>query len=546
MSRRCLIITVPETILGAPSGVRNETDNPESVLNGAEALIKTAVSAGIEICFANPGTTEMPLVHALDTVHGIRAILGLFEGVCTGAADGYARMTGRPALTLLHLGPGLANGSANLHNACRAHSPIVNLIGEHATWHVTAAPPLATDISALAAPVSAWVDTIRSAADITAQTAAAISAARRPPGGVASLIVPADCQWNEAGPSIATVKKVAPPTFKNEAVAGTTQILQSGSPTLLLLGDRALRREGLWAAARIASHTGCRLVCEAFPSRLERGAGLPALERLPYFPEEVLETIGGASHIILAGARRPVTFFAYPDQPSHPLPEGCTVHSLAAPGEDVVGALQSVAEEVGASQPDQITALSPPPKPSGHLTASSLGLAVAAVQPAGTIIVDEALTTGRHYLLESTACPPHTYLTVTGGAIGMGLPCATGAAVASPERPVISLQADGSGLYTLQALWTQARIGLDITTVICANRVYRILQLEFSRAYKQQLGPHALALTNLSQPPIDWVGVSQGLGVPAVRVERAEHLVRELERALTESGPHLIEALIGD
>lgn len=513
-------------------------------MNGAESLIATAVAANVEVCFANPGTTEMPLVAALDAVPGIRAILGLFEGVCTGAADGYARMTGKPALTLLHLGPGLANGLANLHNARRARSPIVNVIGEHATWHVASDPPLASDIVSLATPVSHWVRTVRAATDLAGDTAAAIAVASRPPGCVASLIVPADCQWGEVGNVSPPVCEAAAPSFDTDAIGKIARVLTEGSAAVLLLGGHALRERGLRAAARIAARTGCRLICESFPSRLERGAGLPVVERLPYFPEQVINALGSTVNTVLAGTAKPVAFFGYPGQPSHPVPKGCTIHSLADPTQDVVGALEALADEVGSSKQNEVAALAPPGRPSGALTTSSLGVAVAAIQPEGAIIMDESNTTGRGYLLNSTGCPPHTYLALTGGAIGMGLPCATGAAVACSDRPVIALQADGSGLYTLQALWTQARESLNVTTVICANRLYRILRVELSRAHIEQLGPQAAALTDLGRPAIDWVQVAGGLGVPAVSVETAEQLVRELERALAEPGPHLIEAVL--
>ncbi len=513
-------------------------------MNGAEALVHTALSAGIRACFANPGTTEIPLLQALDSVPGLRSVLGLFEGVCTGAADGYARMAGKPALTLLHHGPGFANGIANLHNARRAFSPIVNLIGEHATWHIEADSPLTSDIAGLARPVSDWVASVHNALELPEQFARAVGAALDPPGRIASLIVPMDCQTGESAWHTETARSLPYSAVPNAQVVRVADALRSGKPTAFLLGGQALGTRGLHAASRIAAAKGCSLFCGTFPARLERGAGIPRVERLPYFPEQALERLSPFAYLILVGDREPVSFFGYPGLPSRLVPDHCAAIMLARPGEDVVGALEALSEELSITG-DSLPALpTRPERPRGELTPRSLGDAIAAVQPEGLILVDEAVTSGLPHFLVSGGAPPFTYLGHTGGSIGQGLPCATGAAIACPERKVLAFQADGSAIYTAQALWTQARESLDVTTVICANRCYRILQIEQARAGISHPGPQAAGLTDLTRPELKWVDIAQGMGVPAVRVETAEALAQQLERSFAASGPHLIEAML--
>ena len=513
-------------------------------MNGAEGLIRTAVASGVELCLANPGTTEMQLVAALDAVPGIRAVLGLFEGVCTGAADGYARMNGRPALTLLHLGPGFANGIANLHNARRAHSPVVNLIGDHATWHLAADAPLTSDIASLAAPVSGWVRKCATAASLPADGADAIAAALDPPGQVATLIVPQDCAWDRVAGPAAPVKPRARDTVPDARVEAAAAALEDGSAGALFLGGSALRAPALRAAARVAAATGCALIHETFAARLERGPGLPVVEKLPYFPEQAADRLSPIVHLVLAGAREPVAFFGYPDHPSR-LASGAThVHALADDAEDVAGALEALAQRVRA--PARVASSTPERVglPAGPLTAGALGQAIAALQPEGAIVVDEGATSGLAYFALSARAPAHDYLALTGGAIGQGLPTAVGAALACPDRKVIAFQADGSGMYTLQALWTQARERLDVTTLVCNNRRYRILQVELARAGVTEPGRKARSLTSLADPELNWSQMATGMGVPAVRVETAEDLVIELRRAIAEPGPNLIEMLI--
>ncbi len=518
---------------------------------GAQELLRTAAAAGLDVCFANPGTTEIDLVRGLEG-SGVRPVLGLFEGVCTGAADAYARMAGRPALVLLHLGPGLANGLANLHNAAKARTPVVVVVGDHATSHIGKGAPLEADVEGFARPVSCWVRTSTSSAALAGDLADAIAAATAAPGGVATLIVPADCAWGEAstpgvpegaaGGAGALASRVADAAVEGAAAAVTG----GGEPAVLLVGGDVLASAaGVRAAGRIAAATGCSLLAETFPARMERGAGLPVLPRLAYFPEAATDGLRGARALVLAGAVEPIAFFAYPGLPSEIAPPDVPVHALSAPGEDGVDAIERLAALLGAADdPGADPAPAPArPKP-GPLTPESLGAVLAAMQPEDAIVVDEGITVSAPYWEASAGAPRHTLLALTGGAIGWGPPAATGAAVGSPGRPVLSLQADGSAMYTLQALWTQAREGLDVTTVIAANRGYRILDVELERAGVTDPGPLIAPLTDLAAPPLDWVALASGMGVPAVQATTTEELETALANALAEPGPHLIEAMI--
>jgi acetolactate synthase-1/2/3 large subunit len=511
-------------------------------MNGADALVRTAVAAGIDVCFANPGTTELALVEALDRNPGLRAILCLFEGVCSGAADGFARMTGRPALSLLHLGPGLANAGANLHNARRAHSPLVNVIGDHARWHLPYDPLLASDIEGLARALGDDVLRCASGPAVAETTARAISSAQTPPGRVVHVIVPDDVQREATTAAPASVRRPTAPPVADTTIGRVAKALGEG-PAAILLGAEGARGAGLAAAGRIAASTGARLYCETFPARVERGGAHPLLERLPYFPDQALAALSGFRSFVLAGARTPVAFFGYTGQPSLLVPKSCTEVTLARPEEDVTAALEALDEALprgGSRAP----ALARSELARGPLDPVRLGETLAAIQPEGAIVVDEGLTSSGPWFGAAAGAPAHTVLALTGGAIGAGLPLATGAALACPDRPVIALQADGSALYTLQALWTQAREGLHVVTLICANRAYRILQLELARAGQAEPGPAARTFTDLGHPAPDWVSLARGFGVPGSRVETAEALATALRNALAAPGPHLIEALI--
>jgi acetolactate synthase-1/2/3 large subunit len=514
-------------------------------MNGAESLIRTLIDAGVNVCFANPGTTEMPMVRAIDETTGMRAVLCLFEGVCTGAADGYARMADKAGLTLLHLGPGFANGIAYLHDARRARSPIINLIGEHATWHLAADAPLTSDIESLARPVSSWVRRNQSAEELAGDAAEAVVAASRKPGQIATLIVPHDCQMEAASGAAAPRAILSPPKAGAEAVKQAVELLRRDEPKVLFLGGHALRERGLRAAARIAAATGCKLMCETFPARWERGMGTPIIERLPYFPEQAINALSPYRSVALAGARSPVSFFGYPGAPSYIISPQQQTATLATPDEDVADALEALADALGAPMNiDQNQAIQTPPRPSGKITPETLSAAVAALLPENAIVMDESNTSMGPFLAMSQSAARHSLLAQPGGAIGLGPPCATGAAIACPDRVVVNLQADGSAMYTLQALWTQAREQLNVKTIICNNRSYRILGIEMMRAGVKELGQQARQLVHLTEPAIDWVSLAKGMGVPGMRVETAEDLAREFERALAEAGPQLIEAIL--
>ncbi|MBV9515449.1 MAG: acetolactate synthase large subunit [Mycobacteriaceae bacterium] len=514
-------------------------------MNGARALITTLVDGGIDVCFANPGTSEMHFVAALDDVPSMRGVLTLFEGVATGAADGYARIAGRPAAVLLHLGPGLGNGLANLHNARRARVPVVVVVGDHATYHKRYDAPLESDIDALAHTVSGWVRRSAAAGDVGADTAEAITAATASPGRVATVILPADVSWTDGAepgqPQPASAPEAPAPA---EAVDLAATILRSGEPAMLLLGHDATGQAGLIAASRIAEATGARLLCETFPTRLARGAGLPAVERLGYFAEAAEAQLDGVKHLILAGARAPVSFFAYPGKPSDLVPAGCQVH-LLADRQGAETALTALADTVAPETDAPLTDLSRPALPTGTLSATAIADAVGALLPEGAIVVDESNTSGLPLAQATAGSPAHDWLTLTGGAIGYGIPAAVGAAVAAPERPVLCLESDGSAMYTISGLWTQAREELNVTTVVYSNGAYDILRVELQRVGADSAaGPKAAQLLDLTRPTIEFVNLAEGMGVPARRVTTAEGFADALRAAFAEPGPHLIDAKV--
>ena len=516
-------------------------------MNGAELLVKTAVKAGIDICFANAGTTEMPTVVALDSEPGIKPVLCLFEGVCTGAADGYGRMLDKPAMTLLHLGPGFADGISNLHNARRAKTPLLNLVGEHVTWHRASDPPLAMDIERLASTVSGWQRTNSAPTALSQDMAEAVAASRY--GQVATLIVPNNHQWAEsAGVRIATPKFSFAPV-DSERIEQASRLMRANRKAALMIGGRALRRRGLHAAARIKAATGCDLLTDGFPPYVERGAGLPDVTRLPYFPEPAIELLSQYKVAVLAGVKEPVAFFGYKGVASQLLPKKCRKVRIDTESQNVIEVLEALADALDAPPYSKISSrvrskLDRPAVPAGELTGEKACLTLAATQPEDVIVVDEGLTTSFRYYPLGAGLAPHTYLTLTGGSLGYGMPCAVGAALACPDRPVINFEADGSAMYTLQALWTQAREALNVTTLICANRSYNILRVELSRVGIESIGPGASSLIDLERPSINWVRVAEGLGVPAVSVDTAEGLARELAKATKEPGPHLIEMVL--
>jgi acetolactate synthase-1/2/3 large subunit len=514
-------------------------------MNGAESLVRTLVAGDVNVCFTNPGTSEMHFVAALDRVDGMRCILGLFEGVVTGAADGYYRMAGKPASTLLHLGPGLANGIANLHNAKKANSGIVNIVGQHATYHIEYNAPLTSDIEGLARPMSAWVRTSPDSKSIARDGAAAIAAARSHPGQIATLILPADTAWNEADGIAQVPEESQRASYSPQAVDEAARVLRSGEQTLLLLTGKALTEEGLALAARIAGKTGCKVMGQTYNPRMARGRGRFSIDRIPYVIEQALPILKDFRHIILIETNDPVAFFAYPNKPSLLKPEGCEVHRMTAAGENSVGALHALADALGAkaadAQPQKLAELA---KPTGALTHAAIAQAIALAIPENAIVVDESITTGRGFFPPTAAAAPHDWLQNMGGSIGFSTPVATGAAVACPDRKVICMVGDGSAMYTLQSLWTQAREGLDVTTVVFANRNYQILKGEFAGVDAGEPGRKALDMLSLDNPTLDWVSLAKGMGVPGRAVHTAEDFFTELTDSVREKGPRLIEVVM--
>src|ERR1700675_2720890 len=475
----------------------------------------------------------MHFVAALDRVEGMRCVLGLFEGVVTGAADGYYRMSEKPAATLLHLGPGLANGLANIHNANKAMSGMVNIVGDHATYHRQYDAPLTSDIEGLARPNSHWVRTSPNAMGIAADGAAAIAAARTAPGQIATLILPADTAWNEGAGPAPVAPPVAPAAPSPGAVREAARILRSGEPTLILLAGRAVRADGLELAGRIAAKTGARLIAQGSNARTQRGRGRVFVERVPYVVEQAVRVLAGLKHIILVGSKMRVAFFAYPDKPSLLSPPDAVGHVLARPDEDLIGALEALADEVGArSTPAPVSNEPPAAAATGAITSESLGASLGALLPENAIVVDEAVTTGRGFFAPTRAAAPHDWLSNMGGSIGMGLPVATGAAVACPDRKGVCLEGDGSGMYTLQALWTQAREGLDVTTLVFSNRTYAILKGELANVGAGNPGRKALDMLDLGNPDLDWVGLAKAMGVPGAKVTNMEEFNRRCAEGL--------------
>ena len=511
-------------------------------MTGADSLVRSLIAGGVELCFTNPGTSEIHVVSALDRLPEIRCVLGLFEGVVTGAADGYARMAEKPACTLLHLGPGLGNGLANLHNASRAQVPIVNLVGQHATYHLHHDTPLTSDIEGIARPCSKWLRTSRAPSEVGRDVVEAIVAARSEPGQIATLIVPADVAWSDGGMVAALPELPRPALPAVESIERTAAMLQSGLRTAILISGKALYGRGLAVAGRIAEATGAKLLAPYPVTRLERGAGIAPVERVQYVLEQAVAQFKEFRQLILIGTQPPVAYFAYPGKDSVFTSAECDINTLASAGEDVVGALEALETVL---KPDRSQRPSEhferPEVPSGEITLLGLATAVGALLPANAIVVDESMTSGRGMMAATRGAPPHDWLANTGGSIGIALPLAVGAAVACPDRRVLCLSADGSGMYTLQALWTMAREGLKITTVVFANRDYAVLKREFSYLGVGNPGRRALDMFEIGRPDLDWVSLAKGMGVPGTRVSSLEGFAGALREGFESGGPSLIE-----
>lgn len=520
-------------------------------MNGAESLIRTLAVNGVDVCFANPGTSEMHFVAALDRIDTLRCVLVLFEGVATGAADGYARMLDRPAATLLHLGPGLANGLSNLHNAMRAYSPIVNIIGDHATWHRHLDAPLTSDIESAARPFSHWVRTTPNANRVAEDGAAAIAAALTPPGRVASLILPGDAAWDEVTApsvpgSVARLPAVAPRKRPpQQAIDAATEMLLSGRRTVIILAGQGTREAALATAGKIAAKTGTELFMPALTPRAANGAGRVPVTRIPYAWNLAAETFKTVENIILVGGKAPVGFFAYPDKPSEYYAPGTRIHTLARIDDDIPYALEALADAVGAARTvPQFSPLQPPAIPQGAITPEKLGNVIAALLPEQAIVVDESVSTGRNFINAARTAPPHDWLMPTGGSIGFALPVAIGCAIACPDRKVICLESDGSGMYMPQSLWTMVREGLDILVLIFANRKYQVLRNEMVNVGVSNIGPKASSLLDIDNPAIDWVAQARAFGMPASRAHSMQDLSANILTGLKEKGPHLIEIMM--
>jgi len=515
-------------------------------MNGAECLLRTLLANGVDTCFMNPGTSEMQFVAALDRVAGMRAVLCLFEGVCSGAADGYARMTGRPAATLLHLGPGLANGLSNFHNARKARSPVVSIVGQHSTQHLRHDAPLTADIEAFARPVSGYVRTVERVQDMGKEASAAVQAACAIPGQVATLIVPADFSWSEAGPPGSPLMRASAPLPPVARIRAAAAILRSGEPAGLLLGGSALVPEGFAPAASLAAVTGIRVFGDRNGARFGSGGGRVAPLRLPYFPEAAEAAMAGIKHLILVESPPPIAFFGYPGRRSELAPPGCTLHVLASLEENGPEALRALAREWGVeSAPPPVSHAPKPEWPANAaLTPDAIGRVLAHLLPEGAIVSDETVSCGEPIHRHLPAAAAHDLLPVTGGSIGQGLPVAVGAAVACPHRKVIALEADGSGMYTLQSLWTMARERLDVVAIVLANRRYRILDIELRRTGAGEMGPRANEMADLTRPTLDWVKLSEGLGVEAARAASVDEFANHFRAALRQAGPVLIEAVL--
>jgi acetolactate synthase-1/2/3 large subunit len=512
-------------------------------LNGAQALIQTMVDSDVTVCFANPGTSEMHFVGALDDVPGVRVSLGLFEGVVTGAADGYARVTGKPAATLLHLGPGMANGMANLHNARRARVPMLNIVGDHATFHSRYDAPLNSDIATVARTFSGWVARPETPEELGAVAAEGVAAALAAPYSISTLILPADVSWSDGAAPAPRLVPNQRGTVEEGRVAEIAKLLLSSQRCVVLLGGTAVDEASQTAALRVAAATGCDVLLETSLARLPRGGGLPSISRLSYRAGQAVRQLAGTEQLILVDAKSPVAFFAYPGHRSDLVPDGCSVRVLAGPGDDALAALELLVDVLGAPEPVAGVPVSRPGLPDGELTVEAAADVIAALLPEEAIVVDEGVTSGGYVAAATATGPRHDWLNVTGGAIGIGLPLAIGAAIGAPGRPVVGLQADGSSMYTIQALWTHARERLNTTTVVFNNRQYAILRSELKRVGATE-GPKAFDMLDLSRPDLDFVAISQGMGVEAERATTAQDFADALRRALADDGPRLVEAVL--
>ena len=511
-------------------------------MNGAESLVKTLLASGVDVCFANPGTSEMHFVAALDSHPEMRCILCLFEGGATGAADGYFRMKGDVAATLLHLAPGFGNGFANLHNARKAQSGVVNIMGDHASYHLRYEAPLKGDTEGISRAISHWTRTSADAVSVAVDGAAAVRAARGKNGQIATLILPANTAWDAAEAAAVAVAPAALQRPSSAQIAAAARALRQPGAALLVDG-RAIYGDLALVAARIAKATGCRLLAPCLAARVRRGAGAVPFERLAYVVEENVAVLAGVTNLVLCGTQEPTSFFAYPGKVSLPAPPDCRIVDLCSAAMDYDWALHALAAELQAEGAVSLQSLALPDLPSGPMRLDGIGRAIAALMPEDTIVVDEAVTTSRFIAAETKTARGHDWLHTTGGAIGYGLPAAVGAAVACPDRKVLALEGDGSAMYTLQSLWTMAREGLDVTVVVFSNRGYQILRGELANVGVTQVGRNAVRMFDVVEPSLDWVALAKGHGVAGVRVTDLDQFGAAFAEAMAQRGPRLIEVI---
>ncbi|MEE4277290.1 MAG: acetolactate synthase large subunit [Halieaceae bacterium] len=514
-------------------------------MNGAEALLETLVESGVEICFANPGTSEMQLVTAIGKTEAMRPVLCLFEGVVSGAADGYARMADKPAATLLHLGSGFSNSLANMHNARRAGSPVVNIVGDHATYHLQFDAPLTSDLPAIARWGSHWTEVANSPEDLSAAGARAVAAARRGNGQIATLIAPADHAWSEAAEAAAALPAPEAPAVAAARVERVASALGDERKTCLFLGGRALREHNLEQLGAIAEALDLTLMCSTFPARIARGVGRVSVQRLPYFAEQALEALQGFERIVLLGAPAPVSFFAYPEKESWLSPEHCELITFAEASENIDAAIAALAEALNIREaPKTLSAPVHHEISDDTLNAMTLGQVIGNELPENAIVCDEGATTGLPIFLLTEGAPAHDWLTLTGGAIGQGLPLALGAALACPKRKVVALEADGSAMYTIQALWSMVREDVDVTVVICNNQSYAILNIELARVGAGEPNDKTLSMLDLSNPDLNFASIAEGLGMRASQARSSAEFAEQFRAAMSTRGPCLIEAIL--
>lgn len=514
-------------------------------MNGADALLQTLAASGVDLCFANPGTSEMQLVSAIGRSDAVRPVLCLFEGVASGAADGYARMAGKPAATLLHLGSGFSNSLANMHNARRAGSPVVNIVGDHASYHLQFDAPLTSDLSGIARWGSHWTEIARSPEDLSAAGARAVQAARRGNGQIATLIAPADCAWSEAASAAPALPAPAALAVPAQRVKRVADALQQGKKSALFLGGKALREDNLATLGAIAERCGSTLLCATFPARLQRGAGRVPVRRLPYFAEQAAETLEPFEQLILLGAAAPVSFFAYPDKESWLTPDRCELITLAEASEDLDGVIRDLGQALEVSRaPSPTPARETHPITEEALNPTTLGQIIGNELPAQAIVCDEGATSSFGAFLLTEQAAPHDWLTLTGGAIGQGLPLALGASLACPDRKVVALQADGSAMYTIQALWSMAREKADVSVVLLNNRSYAILNIELARVGAGEPNAKTLSMLDLSKPDISFARLAEGMGVRASQARGSAEFAAQFSAAMSTPGPCLIEAIL--